>query len=133
MKRVEASNRSTHQRGIQRNSPDFCPRGRTAPVENKQSDGAKKRKLFLSIATVAAAGFSGVMAAPANASSTTAEGGTDVQARSIAAPYSEEEIRTLQQLGDFLGAGAVVRMIAGRVQCMALQETHRGPGPGPGD
>ncbi|WP_158677235.1 hypothetical protein [Arthrobacter sp. PGP41] len=87
MKRVEASNRSTHQTGIQRKSPDFCPRGRTAPVESKQSDGAKKRKLFLSTAAVAAAGFSGVMAAPANASSTTAEGGTDVQAHSIAAPY----------------------------------------------
>ena len=77
-----------------------------ASVDGKRSDGTKKRKLFLSIATVAAAGFSGVIAAPANASSTTADGATDLQAHSIAAPYGEEEIRTLQQLGDFLGASS---------------------------
>jgi hypothetical protein len=74
--------------------------------DSGRTEGAKKRKLFLSIATVAAAGFSGaVVAAPANAS-TTAGGGTDLQAGVTAAPYSEEEIRTLQQRGDFPGASS---------------------------
>lgn len=73
---------------------------------NAGRSGAKKRKLFLSIVTVAAAGFSGAVgAAPAHAS-TTADGGTDLLAGSIASPYSAEEIRTLQQLGDFLGASS---------------------------
>ncbi|OAE01679.1 hypothetical protein [Arthrobacter sp. OY3WO11] len=63
--------------------------------------------MFLSIATVAAAGFSGaVFAAPAHASPPTANGGTGLQMGSIAAPYSEEEIRRLQEFGDFLGASS---------------------------
>ncbi|TNB72568.1 hypothetical protein FHJ30_09700 [Arthrobacter sp. BB-1] len=74
---------------------------------DKRSRGANKRKLFLSIATVAAAGFSGaVVAAPAHASTTTADVGTDLLAGSIAAPYSAEEIRSLQQLDDLLGANS---------------------------
>lgn len=73
----------------------------------KRSRGAKKRKLFLSIATVAAAGFSGaVVAAPAHASTTTVDVGADLLAGSIAAPYSAEEIRSLQQLDDLLGANS---------------------------
>lgn len=74
---------------------------------DKRSRGAKKTKLFLSIATVAAAGFSGaVVAAPAYASKTTVDVGTDLLAGSIAAPYSTEEIRSLQQLDDLLGANS---------------------------
>ncbi len=63
--------------------------------------------MFLSIATVAAAGFSGaVIAAPAHASVTTASGGSELQMGPAGAPYSEEEIRRLQERGDFLGASS---------------------------
>lgn len=73
----------------------------------KHSGGAKKTRVFLSIATVAAAGFSGaVIAAPAHASVSTANGGNELQMGPAGAPYSEEEIRSLQERGDFLGASS---------------------------
>lgn len=73
----------------------------------KHSGGAKKTRVFLSIATVAAAGFSGaVIAAPAHASVMSPNGGNELQMGPAGAPYSEEEIRSLQERGDFLGASS---------------------------
>lgn len=75
-------------------------------VDNGRFDGAKKGKLVLSIATVAAACLSGALiAAPAHAM-TAADGGRELQVASVKAPFSEEEIRSLQQLGDFAGASS---------------------------
>ena len=47
-----------------------------------------------------------MVAAPAHASTTTVDVGTDLLAGSIAAPYSAEEIRSLQQVDDLLGANS---------------------------
>ena len=76
-----------------------------AGMENGTSAGAKRGKFALSIATVAAACLSGaVLAMPAHAATTMDDSG--LQVASTAAPYSEEEIRSLQQSGDFAGASS---------------------------
>ena len=76
-----------------------------AGMENGMSAGAKRGKLALSIATVAAACLSGaVLAMPAHAATTMDDSG--LQVATTAAPYSEEEIRSLQQSGDFAGASS---------------------------
>ena len=77
-----------------------------AGMENEGSVGAKRGKFALSIASVAAACLSGaVLATPAHAA-TAMDGGSGLQVASAAAPYSEEEIRSLQQSGDFAGASS---------------------------
>lgn len=81
-----------------------------ASAETKRSDGARQGKLPLAVAAAAAAYISaGMLAAPAQAA-TTAEGWSEPLAAPIAVPYSEDEIRGLQQAGDLLGANS--RMMA---------------------
>ena len=76
-----------------------------AGMENGTFAGAKRGKFALSIATVAAACLSGaVLAMPAHAGTTMDD--TGLQVATTAAPYSEEEIRSLQQDGDFAGASS---------------------------
>ena len=76
-----------------------------AGMENERSVGAKRGKFALSIASVAVACLSGaVLAMPAHAATTMDDSG--LQVASTAAPYSEEEIRSLQQSGDFAGASS---------------------------
>lgn len=81
---------------------------KAAPVcmDHERSWGVKEGKLALSIATVAAACLSvAVVAAPAHAAGVPDTGGV-LQVASTATPYSEEEIRSLQERGDFLGASS---------------------------
>ena len=76
-----------------------------AGMGNGTSAGAKRAKFALSIATAAAACLSGtVLAMPAHAAAAMDDSGWQVA--TTAAPYSEEEIRSLQQSGDFAGASS---------------------------
>jgi hypothetical protein len=75
-------------------------------MENGRPVGAKRGRFAVSIASVAAACLSGaVLATPAHAA-TAMEGASGLQVASAAAPYSEEEIQSLQQSGDFAGASS---------------------------
>lgn len=79
---------------------------RSVSVETKKSDGAHTGKLPLAVAAAAAAYISvGMVAAPAQAA-TTSGGWSEALTAPIAVPYSEEEIRSLQQAGDLLGANS---------------------------
>ena len=75
-------------------------------VETKRSDGAHLGKLPLAVAAAAAAYISvGMLAAPAQAATTT-DGWSETLAVPNAVPYSEDEIRGLQQAGDLLAANS---------------------------
>jgi hypothetical protein len=77
-----------------------------ARMENGRPVGAQRGRFAVSIASVAAACLSGaVLATPAHAA-TAMEGASGLQVASAAAPYSEEEIQSLQQSGDFAGASS---------------------------
>lgn len=79
-------------------------------VETKRSDAARLGKLTLAVAAAAAAYVSaGILAAPAQAATTT-DGWSETLTVPAAVPYSEDEIRGLQQAGDLLGANS--RMMA---------------------
>jgi hypothetical protein len=90
----------------QEKSQRLCPQAGPARMENGRPVGAKRGKFAVSIASVAAACLSGaVLATPAHAA-TAMEGASGLQVASAAAPYSEEEIQSLQQSGDFAGASS---------------------------
>jgi hypothetical protein len=63
-----------------------------------------KRALALALAAAAASLSTAVLSAPAQAVS--AHGWIDSQAIAVVVPFSVEEIRALQELGDFLGANS---------------------------
>lgn len=85
-------------------------KARPVSVETKRSDGAHTGKLPLAVAAAAAAYVSaGMLAAPAQAATTT-DGWSETLTVPVAVPYSEDEIRGLQQAGDLLGANS--RMMA---------------------
>lgn len=89
-------------------------------VEARRSDGARLGKLPLAVAAAAAAYVSaGMLAVPAQAATTT-DGWSETLTVPAAVPYSEDEIRGLQQAGDLLGANS--RMMANQ---FALGNVYR--------
>lgn len=78
-------------------------------VDSERRSGSKTGKLPLAVAAAAAAYISaGMLAAPAQAA-TTSDGWSEPLAVPIVVPFSDDEIRALQQVGDNLGANSRMR------------------------
>ena len=80
----------------------------TGPLSAQDVRSARKhrRTRAVALAMAAAASLSTAVLAAAPAQAVSAHGWVDSQAVSVVLPFSVEEIRSLQEVGDFLGANS---------------------------
>ena len=90
-------------------------------VEDVQTKGSSWRRRAVSIAVAAAVPLSvGMLPVPAQAA--TADGWDELEPVAVVAPFSQEEIRALRELGDTLGANS--RVAANRFAMGYAYSTH---------